>query len=446
MMAFFEKKEFDIETFKEESAMIKQCRFSQKGIIAIGVALLLLLTSGCSDKKGGGLAELKITFHDTLVEGSTVSRIDMTVLQTEIIDINDNKLVISSERHTFNLLELTQNNPVVLAHTMIAPGIYKQIRLILDSSATITLTNGIKHPLKVPSGEQTGIKIDGVFSIPAGTFYTLDIDLDPGQSVHYAAGQGYMLKPVITISGSDVNVGNFFYAGNHNNHSFVTKLNANGTLEAKTSQYSRYVITGYYIHDGVNRTLTIVPQEVTCPGCSRKDRLKMKLFADVPPTKLFNITSFGVDHLDLKDPVTGEELYVFRVPAFSLGYVPPTKDFTVVSTLPNPAWAGKTIVAQIWPEEGEGRTFLSVNTIPNDLSVNFDFSIPKSEFDGSTRNYILMIVIVNEEDDLVLSSSSHVSSLKNIIAHNSDNAILLQVSRDTLASVPLDVPFIASTL
>ena len=207
----FLKEAFCFETFKEGLLMIKRCRFSQRGIIAISATLLLLLIGGCNDKKGGGLAELKITFHDTLVDGGTVSRIDITVLQTEIIDINDNKLVISSEQHAFNLLELTQNNPVVLAQTMLAPGIYKQIRLILDSNATITLTDGIKHPLTVPSGEQTGIKIDGVFSIPAGTFYTLDIDLDPGQSVHYAAGQGYMLKPVITISGSDVNVGNFIY-------------------------------------------------------------------------------------------------------------------------------------------------------------------------------------------------------------------------------------------
>ncbi len=413
-------------------------------IAGYSLLLLLLFSLSCNNNRSSGLAELKITFHDTLVEGSTISRIDMRVIETQIIDINDNKIVISSEPQSFNLLDLTNNNPVVLAHTMVAPGLYKQIRLILDSNTTITFTDGTRQPLIVPSGEQTGIKIDGIFSIPSGKLYTLDIDLDPGQSVHYALGQGYMLKPVIAISGSEVNTGNYFFAGSHNSSAFVVGINTDGSMSAKTAQYPKYVVTGYYIHDGVNRTLTIVPQEVTCPGCSRKERLKMKLFADVPPSQTFNITTFAADYIKLKD--VSEEYNLFRVSSFDLNYSLPTKDFTITTTVPNELWIGKTIVGQIAPEEGEGRTFLSVDTIPDSLTVSFNFSIPLSEFVGSSRNYILLIAIVNEESDLILSSNSRVTSLQNLIAHNTGNAILLRVYRDALAPMPLNVPFIATTL
>lgn len=423
--------------------LMKCLYVSFRGIMLSVIFLLGQFAGGCNSNAvaPNALAEIKITFHDTLVDGSIMRRIDMTVLQTEIIDINDNKVVISSERHSFNLLEITKNNPVVLAHTMIAPGIYKQIRLILDSNTTITLTDGKTHPLKVPSGEQTGIKIDGVFSIPAGKLYTLDIDLDPGRSVHYAAGQGYMLKPVIEITGSEVNAGNFFYAGSYNNDAFVTKLNLDGTMDAKTARYPKYVIKGYYVHDGVNQKLTIVPQEVTCPGCSRWERLKMKLFADVPSAMTYDVITFAADYIALREVTSRAEYHLFRVPTFSLGHVPPSKEFTLEVVVPTSMWAGKTLIAQLVPEDGNGRVFSAVDTIPDNLKSSFDFSIPKNEFDESIKNYILLMAVVESPDDLTLRSDGTVADLRNLINHNADNAILLRVSRDSVAQAPLVVLF-----
>lgn len=179
--------------------MKEQNYSSLRSLRFLFLLLLLPFIVNCGWGNGSNLAQLKIMFHDTKVGGSSISRIDMTVVETQIIDVNDNKTVISTEPHSFNLLDLAKNNPVVLADTTVAPGVYRQIRLILDSNTTITLTDGTKYPLSVPSGEQTGIKINGIFSIPDGKLYNLDIDLNPDQSVIYTPGQGYMLKPVITI-------------------------------------------------------------------------------------------------------------------------------------------------------------------------------------------------------------------------------------------------------
>lgn len=424
--------------------------------LALPLFLLLFMT-GCNGGKSSGLAELKITFQNTLMDvstanridasiaskmvGSTVSRIDITILETQIIDTNDKKFVISTQPQSFNLLDVTKNNPVVLAHTALAPGVYKQIRLILDPNTTITLSDGTTHPLKVPSAEQTGIKIDGIFSIPEGKLYTLDIDLDPNRSVHFAPGQGYMLKPVIAISGSEVNGGNFFFAGSHNNEAFATALRTDGTLVAKTARYPKYNIEGSYYHDGVNRKLTIYPSEVTCPDCSYWDRLKMKMFADVPPATTYDVITFAADYLDLKDASSGTEYHLFRVPTFSFGYIPPAKDFTIQATVANSLWAGKTIIAQLVPEDSGGRVFSAVGTIPTSLTPSFDFSIPNSEFGGTTRNYILLMAIVESPDDLTLRSNGTIVELKNIVAHNSEHAIRMHISRDTVATAPVSVIF-----
>ena len=414
--------------------------------LAVFFLLFLLLFSMNSCSSGGQSASpatLKITFHDTKVEGSTISRIDMTVLETRIIDTDDNQIIISTQPESFNLMELTANNPVVLAHTAVNPGLYRQIRLILDPNASITLTDGTTHSLIVPSGEQTGIKIDGIFSIPAGQLYTLDIDLDPGESVIYTNGQGYKLKPVITLTGSDINSGNFFYAGSYNNSSFVTSLQNNGTLLAKTAQYPKYVITGYYVFDGANHTLQVVPQDVTCPGCSRRERLKMKLFADVPPASMYNVITFGADYIDLQDG-TGSLYHVFRVPTFDLGYIPPAKEFTVEVAVPAAIGSGNTLFAQLVPEDGKGNLFSYVDTIPESLVSSFDFAIPLTEFADSAKDYLLLLAVVPTQDDLSLRSDGTVIEMRNIVAHNVQNAVKLHVYRDQVANAPVRVPFTPS--
>lgn len=234
-------------------------------LISSMVLICFFVYFGCDTE---ALTEIKITLHDKQVEGDTIARIDLKVIRTEIIDVYDNKSIISEDIHEFNLLEITANNPVVLAHTQIEPGIYSQIRLILDDSTTITLTNGEVHPLRTPSGQQTGIKIDGIFEIPRGKFYTLDIDMDPGHSVHYAPGQGYMLKPVIVLNGSDENSGNFFYEGSYNDKPFVVQLNLNGSCKAITADYPKYVVKGSYFYDSSDQTAVLNPSEITCPSCS----------------------------------------------------------------------------------------------------------------------------------------------------------------------------------
>ncbi len=343
------------------------------------------------------------------------------------------------------LLELMANNPVVLAHASVPAGTYKQIRLVLDDNTSISITDGTTHPLTVPSGEQTGIKIDGVFEVPAGKLYTLDIDLDPGRSVHYAPGNGYMLKPVITLTGSDINSGNFYYAGTAGGDAFVAALSTGGSLSAKTARYPKYVINGYYVHDGVHQKLTVVPQEVTCPGCSRWERLKMKLFTDVPPATIYDVLTFGADYINLREPGSGVYHPLFRVPTFSLGYTSPSKEFTVQVTIPNALWAGKTLFAMLIPENEEGRIFSAVDTIPDSLVSSFDFVVPKSDFIGTNKDYVMLMVVVESQDDLTLLSDGTVESMRNLVAQNTKNAVRLHVSRDVVPPAPVRVPFIAST-
>jgi hypothetical protein len=87
-------------------------------------------------------------------------------------------LVIFEGEKVFNLLDLQNGQTDLLADADIPAGSYTLMRLIV-TAGQITLNDGRVFPLKVPSGEQTGIKLHFDFDVAEGqeTQLLLDVDL-----------------------------------------------------------------------------------------------------------------------------------------------------------------------------------------------------------------------------------------------------------------------------
>jgi hypothetical protein len=58
---------------------------------------------------------------------------------------------------------------------------------------------GMTYPLEIPSGMQTGIKLNHPFSIPAGGVVELTLDFDADRSVILTGAGNYQLQPVIRV-------------------------------------------------------------------------------------------------------------------------------------------------------------------------------------------------------------------------------------------------------
>jgi len=98
----------------------------------------------------------------------------------------------------FNLLDLTNGVMEIIGEENLDAGWYNQVRLILTDNNSVVLTDGSEHSLKVPSGEQTGLKIHHAFEIVEDRTYELLLDFDAHRSVHRAGASGlWILKPVI---------------------------------------------------------------------------------------------------------------------------------------------------------------------------------------------------------------------------------------------------------
>lgn len=98
----------------------------------------------------------------------------------------------------YNLLDFRNGLDTVLATGSVPAGTISQIRLILGPDNSVVV-NGVSNPLKTPSAQQSGLKLQVHQTLKAGLVYEFWLDFDADKSV-VATGSGeYNLKPVIKV-------------------------------------------------------------------------------------------------------------------------------------------------------------------------------------------------------------------------------------------------------
>ena len=110
-----------------------------------------------------------------------------------------------------DLLELTRGETELMGLFELEPGVYNQIRFMLDApergqgppntpGSYLVFEDGSETPLFVPSGGQSGYKAVGQFEIPANAIAEVTADFDVRRSVVRAGQSGmYILKPTIRL-------------------------------------------------------------------------------------------------------------------------------------------------------------------------------------------------------------------------------------------------------
>lgn len=113
-----------------------------------------------------------------------------------------------SESISYDLLELRNGITADLVSGADIPaGTYNQVRLIVDEEATLVATDGSTYDLKIPSGTQTGVKIQlDNLEVGADAEKTLVLDFNledsfvaRGNVNNSADLQGIIFKPVVHL-------------------------------------------------------------------------------------------------------------------------------------------------------------------------------------------------------------------------------------------------------
>jgi hypothetical protein len=177
-----------------------------KGLLffpALFLFLLFLFISCAKNQKStesSNVASLQVRLTDSPFPN--VKAVWVDVQQIEIIMGDSSKPMLLNGAHPgmYNLLDFTNGKDTVLADATIPAGTISQIRLILGDNNFIITDNDVKIPLKTPSGQQSGLKVQVHQAVTGGVLYRLILDFDAGKSIVKAGNSGnYILKPVLRI-------------------------------------------------------------------------------------------------------------------------------------------------------------------------------------------------------------------------------------------------------
>jgi hypothetical protein len=113
---------------------------------------------------------------------------------------NDGWMDLPTNAGIYNLLDLQNGiDTTVVDSTLIPGGKVSQIRFILGPNNSVMTADSVVHDLKVPSGEQSGLKINVHKTIPAGQTLHVLLDFDADKSIHEKGNGDFMMKPVIRV-------------------------------------------------------------------------------------------------------------------------------------------------------------------------------------------------------------------------------------------------------
>jgi hypothetical protein len=96
----------------------------------------------------------------------------------------------------YNLLNFTNGVDTLIATGSLTVDKVQQVRLILGTNNTV-MVDSVLYPLTIPSGAESGLKIQVHQTLQAGVAYQVLLDFDANQSVVLNGDSSYHLKPVI---------------------------------------------------------------------------------------------------------------------------------------------------------------------------------------------------------------------------------------------------------
>lgn len=163
-----------------------------------GSMFLFSCTESTTTANGSGTVRMYMTDapadYDSVVV--VISRVEVQVTSNDTVS---GWSTVRADSATYDLLVLRNGSRAILGTSPLLPGHYTQIRLIVGEGSYV-IDNGVKHALTIPSGAQSGIKLNHGFDIAAGQTYELLLDFDAEKSIHVTGNGKYMMNPVIRVS------------------------------------------------------------------------------------------------------------------------------------------------------------------------------------------------------------------------------------------------------
>lgn len=181
------------------------------GLLALGLGVLAGCDSTADDPQ---MSRVRVLLTDAPAED--FAEANVTIERVEFLNEEDAVVLLTDDPEPFDLLTLQDGTTALLADLEIPNDTYHGIRIIVNEEAHVVYVDGTTEDLKVPSGSQTGIKVnlppievdDDLVEV------TIDFDLEGSFVKRGNSGKGYIFKPVLkplalSINEEDVDLDGF---------------------------------------------------------------------------------------------------------------------------------------------------------------------------------------------------------------------------------------------
>ena len=147
-----------------------------------------------TSESGNEGVNVQIKLTDAPIELDAVN-ID---IQTVTLYIDEGTHNLATDAGVYNLLDWQNGLSTALGSEMLEFETLKAIRLVLGENNTVVV-DGVMHELKVPGGQNAGLKV--LVGLPSEDLsdMTLTIDFDAEKSVKLLGNGTYMLLPVLKV-------------------------------------------------------------------------------------------------------------------------------------------------------------------------------------------------------------------------------------------------------
>lgn len=172
------------------------------------IVFSLLFLASCGTGSDTSMGSMQIRMHDAPIDSADAVNVSIKRVEVNKSGSGGGWSVINAPNKTYNLLNLTNGAYEVLGDTTLPTGTYQQIRLVLNDTGHSVVVDGQTYDMIVPSGTQTGVKLNVNAQIEKNIQYVLLLDFDAARSVVKAGNQQsnarYLLKPVIKATNKAV--------------------------------------------------------------------------------------------------------------------------------------------------------------------------------------------------------------------------------------------------
>lgn len=231
-------------------------------IIAVSISILLFSCSKDDVKRQAGYALVSFRLTDAPCD------YDHLYIDVQGIEIHSDSTGWQSlepfNAGIYDILELSNGLDTLLCQVLLPEGEISQIRLLLGDNNSLVV-DGNNYELKVPSGAQSGLKLNLHKQLLANTSYTIWLDFDACKSIVEKGNGDYSLKPVIRAFADSTNGKIWGYVLPDSANAIVHAIENGDTVTSIADANGYYMICGldgtydlYFESGNVNLSDSIV--------------------------------------------------------------------------------------------------------------------------------------------------------------------------------------------